>query len=68
MGQRTLKVITMGLAAGALMLSTASASVGEVVASGCHLGGHPHGHGESSWAWLVLLLLPLALRSRLFNR
>ena len=63
---RTFKVLTMGLVAGGLMLSTASASVGDVVASGCHLGNHPH--PESSWAWLVLLLLPLALRTRFFGR
>jgi hypothetical protein len=64
--QRTLKVFAMGLLASGLMLSTASASMGDLVASGCHLGNHPH--AESSWAWLVVLLLPLVFRSRWFGR
>jgi hypothetical protein len=65
---RMVKVLTMGMLAGGLMLSTASAFAGELAASGCHLGNHPHAHVESSWAWLLLLLLPLALRGRLLGR
>lgn len=65
---RVFKLLTTGVLAGGLMLSTASASAAELVASGCHLGSHPHAHGESSWAWLLLLLLPLAFRGRLFGR
>jgi len=65
---RMLKIFTMGMVAGAAMLSTASASAGELAASGCHLGSHAHAHGESSWAWLLLLLMPLALRGRLFGK
>jgi hypothetical protein len=64
--QGTLRVFATGLLASGLMLSTASASMADVAASGCHLGNHPH--AESSWAWLVVLLLPLLFRSRLFGR
>lgn len=63
---RTFKVFSLGLLGGGLMLSTASASMGEMVASGCHMGNHPH--AESNWAWLVLLLLPLLFRSRRLGR
>ncbi|HET6280110.1 MAG TPA: hypothetical protein VFH73_04060 [Polyangia bacterium] len=65
---RVIKVLTVGFLAGGLTLSTASARAAELLAGGCHLGGHPHAHAESSWAWLLLLLLPLALRGRFFRR